>query len=270
MQKILEAAQYIKERYSIVPKIVIVLGSGLNDYAEAMTDAVTIPYNQIPNFPKGSVVGHKYNLILGKLHEIPVAVLQGRLHYYEGFTPYEIVLPVRALKIAGAEILLLTNASGGINRKFSPGDLMLIRDHINLSGTSPLIGTNLDELGTRFPDMSKVYDEQLSAKLRQCADEKGILLQEGVYVMFNGPQFETPAEIRFAQSIGADAVGMSTVFEAIAARHAGYRICGISCITNMAAGILDKPLSHHEVIETGLKSHGKFTTLIDSFIKSFK
>ncbi|MDL2225975.1 purine-nucleoside phosphorylase [Eubacteriales bacterium OttesenSCG-928-M02] len=262
-----EAANYITAQITEQPKALLVLGSGLGDYALRMENPTIIPYTSIPHFKQSTVPGHEGQLVLGRIFDVPVAIMQGRVHYYEGYSQQEITLPVRTLRLCGAEILFLTNAAGGINLDFSPGDLMLIDDHINFSGQSPLMGPNEEQLGLRFPDMAQAYDKQLKQALFDAAARADVELKRGVYMMFSGPQFETGAEIRFARTIGADAAGMSTVPEVIAGRHAGMRICGVSCITNMAAGILDQPLSHEEVNETALQVQDDFKRLVDEFIK---
>jgi purine-nucleoside phosphorylase len=267
MQDIQSAATYLKGRINVAPKAVLVLGSGLGDYADRFPDFLRIPYADIPGFASSTVAGHKGQLVLGDLFGLPVAIMQGRLHTYEGYAPDTVAVPIRALRLLGAQALVLTNAAGGVNADFSPGDLMLIDDHINFSGMSPLRGENLDAFGPRFPDMTMAYDKGLKALMLSCADEAGIRLRRGVYMMFPGPQFETPAEIRFARTIGADAVGMSTVPEVIVARHAGMRIAAVSCITNMAAGMLEQPLTHGEVMETGARAKDVFTGLIDGFFR---
>lgn len=268
-ESITKAAEYLEKTLNTAPEVVLVLGSGLGGYAEEIQDARRIAYGDIPGFAVSTAPGHAGMLITGKLYEVPVAIMQGRLHYYEGYGQDIITVPIRALRMLGARSLVLTNAAGGINPEFSPGDLMLIEDHINLSGSSPLRGKNMDEMGPRFPDMTKAYDDGLKRCMARSAKDNGIDMKHGVYVMFAGPQFETPAEIRFARIIGADAVGMSTVPEAIAARHGGMRVCAVSCITNMAAGMLDQPLSHEEVLETGARVKTKFSALIDGFMKLY-
>lgn len=265
-----QAAAYLKTQTKIIPRAVLVLGSGLGDYAERLEGADVVPYECVPGFPKSTVEGHKARLVFGELFGVPVAIMQGRFHYYEGYNQQQITLPIRALREMGAQILFLTNASGGINTSFAPGDLMLIDDHINFSGTSPLMGENVAEQGLRFPDMSQAYDKQLKACLLRAAEKAGVPLKRGVYMMFCGPQFETPAEIRFGRIIGADAAGMSTVPEVIVGRHCGLRVCGVSCITNMAAGILDQPLTHTEVMETGERVKDAFASLVDAFVKGLK
>lgn len=266
-QQAVKAAEFLKSKTEIVPRVVLVLGSGLGDYAERLEKADVVPYEEIPFFPRSTVEGHKARLIFGELFGVPVAMMQGRFHYYEGYTQQQITLPIRALRAMGAEILFLTNASGGICHTFTPGDLMMIDDHINFSGTSPLIGENVAEQGMRFPDMSQAYDRELKQCLLTASKMCGVPLKRGVYMMFNGPQFETPAEIRFSRCIGADAAGMSTVPEVIVGRHCGMRVCGVSCITNMAAGMLDQPLTHTEVMETGEKVKGAFAALVDAFLQ---
>ena len=263
-----QAAQYIAAHTAHVPRVILVLGSGLGDYADRILDADCIPYKDIPGFVTSTVPGHKGQLVLGTHKGVEVAVMQGRVHFYEGYRQDEITLPLRALRLMGAEIVLFTNASGGINLTFVPGDLMLLEDHINFSGTSPLFGENDERFGPRFPDMSQAYDAELKHKMADVALQNGIALKRGVYMMFTGPQFETPAEIRFARTIGADAAGMSTVPEVIVARHCGLRICAVSCITNMAAGVLDQPLTHEEVMETGERVKDTFTRLVDGFLLS--
>lgn len=263
-----QAAQYIASQTAHRPRVILVLGSGLGDYADQIADADRIPYGEIPGFATSTVPGHKGQLVLGTHRGVEVAVMQGRLHFYEGYRQDEITLPLRVLRLLGAEIVLLTNASGGINLDFAPGDLMLIDDHINFSGTSPLMGENDERFGPRFPDMSQAYDAELKQTMLRVAAQTGVAMRRGVYMMFTGPQFETPAEIRFARTIGADAAGMSTVPEVIIARHCGLRICAVSCITNMAAGILDQPLTHQEVMETGERVKETFGRLVDGFLSA--
>lgn len=264
---LLNAVNYIKSKTNIIPRLVLVLGSGFGGYVDSIFEKIEIPYSEIPGFANTSVSGHVGKLVFAIVNKMPIAILQGRVHYYEGVPINRIVFPLRVIRILGAEFVLFTNASGGTNRAFVPGDFMLIDDHINNTANSPLIGTNIDELGPRFPDMTYAYDNKLKECMMRAAKDAEIDLKRGVYMMFCGPQFETPAEIRFARMIGADAIGMSTVPEVIAARHCGYRICAVSCITNMAAGILDQPLTHDEVIETGNTSSKKARRLIDLFIK---
>ena len=265
--KIEQAAEFLKQNVSLVPKMVLVLGSGLGAYADGIKDRTVIPYADIPGFAASTVPGHAGQLVFGTIHGLPVAVMQGRVHYYEGGGMQQVALPLRALRLMGAESILLTNAAGGVNFDFKPGDLMLIDDHINFSANSPLIGPNIYQMGPRFPDMSQAYDKTMKECMLNAAKKIDLDLKRGVYMMFTGPQFETPAEIRFVRTIGADAVGMSTVPEVIAARHCGYKICGVSCITNMAAGILDQPLNHEEVMETGAMVRDRFEMLIDTFLQ---
>ncbi len=267
LQRIERSADYLRQKMKIHPKTVLVLGSGLGGYADRLKDAQRISYADIPGFPTSTVAGHAGHLVLGNLWSMPVAIMQGRLHYYEGYAQDVITIPIRALRLLGAEVLVLTNAAGGINFDFEPGDLMLIEDHINFSGMSPLRGENIDLFGPRFPDMSQAYDPDLRRLMLKASGLADVDLKKGIYVMFSGPQFETPAEIRFARTIGADAVGMSTVPEVIVGRHAGMRICAVSCITNMAAGMLNQPLSHAEVMETGENVKHKFARLIDEFLQ---
>ena len=260
---ILQAADYIRAQVSIRPQIGLVLGSGLGDYADTLEDAVKIPYSQIPNFPVPSIPGHTGALVFGRKCGQEVVVMQGRIHYYEGLPQQQITLPIRVLAALGVKTVVLTNACGGVNLSFAPGDLMLISDHINFSGSNPLIGPNLDAFGPRFPDMSDLYTASLRAAIKEKAAAAGISLQEGVYAMYSGPNYETPAEIRAFRTLGADAVGMSTVPEALVAAHCGIPVVGISCITNMAAGVLPAKLNHAEVTETANRVAVKFRKLID-------
>jgi purine-nucleoside phosphorylase len=264
----LQATSFILGQINSVPKLAIVLGSGLGDMAECVQDKLEIRYDDIPGFLRSTVPGHAGKLVIGKLAGVDVMLLCGRFHHYEGYSHRDIVLPVRVIKELGVEYLLLTNAAGGVNLSFRPGDLMLIEDHINFSGDNPLIGPNEDAFGPRFPDMSHAYDPHLSKIIENAAKEACIPLKKGVYILFNGPSFETPAEIRMCRILGADAVGMSTVPEVIAANHSGLKVAAISCITNMAAGILNQPLSHSEVIETGEKVKGKFSCLVTKIIEN--
>ena len=269
-EKITAAAAYIQEQTQLRPKIALVLGSGLGDYADTLEDAIKIPFSQIPNFPVPTIAGHQGAMVFGKKRGLEVVVLQGRIHYYEGLPQQEITLPIRVLAALGVTTLVLTNACGGVNLSFRPGDLMLISDHINFSGSCPLIGPNLDEFGPRFPDMSDLYTKSLRQTVKQAAKEAGIELQEGVYAMYPGPNYETPAEIRMFRTLGADTVGMSTVPEALVAGHCGMQVMGISCITNMAAGVLPVKLSHAEVIETADRVHDTFQKLIDIILDCLK
>lgn len=263
-QKIIQdAVQIIRDRVDFDAEVGMILGSGLGDYADRIENAVKIPYSAIPNFPVSTVAGHAGQFVLGTCKGKKVIAMQGRVHYYEGYTQKEITLPIRIMKRIGVGKVLLTNAAGGVNRSFAPGTLMMIRDHINYSGSNPLIGRNFEEDGPRFPDVSRVYQKELRQRLKVLAEQEGIHLEEGVYMMFSGPCYETPAEVRMAGIVGADAVGMSTVPEAIVCAHCGIPVLGISCITNYAAGILDQPLSHQEVVETAERVKSTFVKVVD-------
>ena len=249
-------------------KIGLILGSGLGSYAERIQNKRFLPYSEIPGFPQSRVEGHAGRFVVGELFGKTVVCMQGRFHYYEGYPQSQIAIPIRVMKRLGVEKLLLTNAAGGVNLAFSPGDLMLISDHINFSGSHPLIGPNDESFGPRFPDQSNVYDKALREGVRLAAKAIGVPLREGVYMMFSGPSFESPAEIVFARIVGASAVGMSTVPEAITAAHCGIKTIGITLITNMAAGVQDQPLSHEEVQQTAAEASEKFTKLVDQIIKT--
>ena len=267
-EKIKRALESVRSITDFKPRVALVLGSGLGAFADTEMDVrVKIDYADIEGFPVSTVVGHSGKLIFGYVGDVPVAAMQGRVHYYEGNSTEDTVLPLRVLRLLGCEILFLTNAAGGINPNYPAGSFMLIRDHISCLVPSPLRGENLDELGLRFPDMSKVYDEELSSIIVQSAKEYGIFLGEGVYIQTTGPQYETPAEIRMYRAWGADAVGMSTACEAIAARHASYRVCGISLITNAAAGMSQEKLTHEEVKETADRAAKNFSLLVSAAIK---
>lgn len=264
-----KALDYINSKISLLnikPKTGIILGSGLGETAEEIK-GIAIPYSEIPGFKSSEVRGHEGKLIIGELCSEPVIAMQGRLHYYEGNTLEEIIYPVRIMKLLGIKKLIVTNAAGGINKNFSPGDLMIITDHINMLGTNPLVGRNNDEFGTRFVDMTYAYDKELINIAETTAKELNIKTQKGVYAAMTGPTYETPAEVRMLRIIGADAVGMSTVPEVIAANHAGIKVLGISCITNFAAGIKDKPLSHEEVIETADRVKKDFKALVKGIVE---
>ena len=262
-RQVQEAAAYIKEKLGgRAPEIAITLGSGLGDLAEHLVDAVQIPYGEIPHFPVSTVAGHKGQFVVGKLEGREVLCMQGRFHYYEGYDLKQVTLPVRVMKLLGISTLIVTNAAGGINTGFRPGNLMLIEDHLNLTGENPLIGENLEVFGDRFFDMTVAYDAEYRALAEQLAAELNIPLQKGVYAWRTGPNYETPAEIRYLRAIGADAVGMSTVPEVLVARHSGLRVCGISCITNLAAGMGDGLLSHEEVKETADRVKVDFIRLV--------
>lgn len=258
---------HIKTMMDYKPTIGLILGSGLGDYGEKIKDPIYIPYEELDGFPVSKVVGHKNRFILGTLFGARVIVMQGRFHYYEGIEQSLLAKPIRLMKQAGVKTLIITNAAGGVNTSFEAGDLMLITDHVNLSGSNPLRGENDDEFGPRFPDMTDVYTKELREMVKKIAEEEQIKLQEGVYLMNAGPMYETPAEVRMARILGGDAVGMSTVPEAILAKHCGMKVIGISCITNMAAGILDQPLSHQEVVETAARVKDTFERLIDRILE---
>lgn len=245
----------------------VILGSGLGDYAEALEDAVKLPYSEIPDFPRSTVAGHAGMWCCGTLHGKRVVMMQGRFHYYEGYGMKDVTLPVRVMQKIGVKTLIVTNAAGGVNLGYHPGELMVIGDMFSMTAQNPLIGPNLDAFGPRFPDMSCAFDKELRALAHKCANEQGFALREGVYAQMTGPTYETPAEIRMLRTLGADAVGMSTVPEVIVARHGGMRVLGISCITNMAAGILDQPLNHAEVTETANRVKGQFRNLLDRIIE---
>ncbi|GGF87384.1 purine-nucleoside phosphorylase [Paenibacillus abyssi] len=261
-----EAAEYIRSITNQNPEIGLIMGSGLGVLGDHLSEEVVIPYRDIPHFPLSTVEGHAGELMIGKLSGRTVVLMRGRFHMYEGYGPELTAFPVRVMKALGVHTLVVTNAAGGINTDFASGDLMLISDHINLTGRNPLIGPNDDELGVRFPDMSEAYSKQLRALARKTAQEQGFELREGVYVGVLGPSYETPAEIRMMRTMGADAVGMSTVAEVVAARHSDLKVLGISCISNMASGILDQPLSHQEVIETTERVKSRFLNLVLSVI----
>ena len=261
-----EAAEFIRKKTALQPKVGIVLGSGLGAFAGELTEATVIPYAEVPHFPLASAQGHAGNLVIGKVGGVAVVVMQGRAHYYEGHTMQRITFPIRVFSRLGIKAMLLTNAAGGINLKLEQGSLVVLKDHINLLGSNPLIGPNDERFGARFPDMSEAY----AADFRKLALEEGkklaIRISDGVYVAVHGPSYETPAEIRFLRTIGADTVGMSTVPETIVARHCGMKVLAISCVTNMAAGILDQPLVHSEVLETGERVKHSFVALLKAVI----
>ncbi|TRM12627.1 purine-nucleoside phosphorylase [Lentibacillus cibarius] len=264
-----EAATYVRERLSDIPAIGLILGSGLGVLADKIEHSTTIPYKDIPHFPESTVAGHKGQLVAGNLEGMQVIAMQGRFHYYEGYSMKQVTFPVRVMKALGIDSIVITNAAGGINKLFSPGDLMLITDHINNMGDNPLIGPNDETMGERFPDVSQVYNRPLLRHAKDCAAKLGITVQEGVYIGNTGPAYETPAEVRMLRTLGGDAVGMSTVPEVITAAHAGLRVLGISCIANMAAGMLDQPLTHTEVMETTEKVRDDFLRFISEIIRTF-
>lgn len=259
---LMKCYEYCRQITDFVPEIALVLGSGLGDFADAIEKVCEIPYRDIPGFPVSTVAGHDGRYIFGYLEGIPLVLMKGRVHYYEGYTMDEVVRPIRLMKLLGAKILFLTNASGGLNESFTAGDFMMLTDQISQFVPSPLRGKNIEELGTRFPDMSEIYDRDLREILRGAAKEEGIDMKEGIYIQFPGPNFESPAEVRMAQFLGADAVGMSTACEAVAANHMGMRICGISCVVNMGCGIQKTPLNHEEVQEMGKKKGRDFKRLV--------
>jgi purine-nucleoside phosphorylase len=262
-----EAADAVRARVRELPRAAIVLGSGLGDFANQLQDAVSMPYATLPHWPISRVVGHEGRLVVGRVHGKVIAALAGRCHLYEGHSAQTVTFAVRALGRLGIDTLILTNAAGGVNTGFSQGALMVIDDHINLTGQNPLVGDNDERFGPRFPDMTEVYSASLRATADRAAARIGVKLPHGVYAALLGPSYETPAEIRYLRTIGADAVGMSTVPEAIAARHMGVNVLGISCITNMAAGVLPEPLRHDEVMETARRVRGQFIALLEGIIE---
>jgi len=260
------AADYISSQTSLWPKIALVLGSGLGAFADEFSGATTIPYAEIPHFPRSTAIGHAGNLVIGNVGAIPVAGMQGRVHLYEGYSVKDVAFPIRVFARMGVQAVILTNAAGGIKREFVQGKLVVIKDHINLQGANPLSGPNDDRFGVRFPDMTAAYDRRFREMAVGEGNRMGIGMYEGVYAALPGPSYETPAEIRYLRAIGADLVGMSTVPEVLAARHSGIRVLGISCVTNAAAGILDQPLDHKEVLETGERVKGQFIGLLKVLI----
>lgn len=265
-RKVCECCKSVRKKIDFVPRVALVLGSGLGDYADTIQVVSEISYGEIEGFPQSTVQGHAGKFIFGYVDMVPVVCMKGRVHYYEGYDISDIVLPIRLMKMLGAGILFLTNASGGVNFDFSAGDLMLITDQISCFAPNPLIGGNIEELGTRFPDMSEVYDKELQNLIIDQAEVNHIPLQRGVYAQLTGPSFESPAEIRMLRTLGVDAVGMSTVVEAITANHMGMRICGISLISNKAAGITDQPLTHEEVQESAEKTAPLFKKLVTEVV----
>ncbi len=267
---LLETTDFIKTKINMQPKIALVLGSGWGDFANAIQNPITLPYASIPHFPVSTVEGHNGQLVCGSLLGKQVLVMQGRFHYYEGYDMSELAFPIRVLAFLGVKYLIVTNAAGAINESFQPGDLMLIKDHVNLLGANPLRGPNENSLGPRFPDMTNAYDPDLNKIARDVAIKQGIDLVEGVYAAMSGPSFETPAEIRFLRKIGADAVGMSTVPEVIVANHSGIKVLGISLMSNMAAGILPEPLSHVDVMAAADAIKDKIISLVSCIVAAIE
>jgi purine-nucleoside phosphorylase len=266
-ERVEEAAQSLRLRWGTLPETAIVLGSGLGDFADTLLDAIATPYGEIPHWPASQVVGHAGRLVTGRIAGKRVAALSGRVHFYEGHDLATVVFATRVMGRLGVKQIVLTNAAGGINTSFAQGALMIIDDHINFLGTNPLVGANDDRFGPRFPDMSEVYSVRLRKIATEAARARGVPVSHGVYVAVHGPSYETPAEIRAFRTLGADAIGMSTVPEAIAARHMGMEVLGISCITNMAAGVLPQPLVHEEVMETARRVRGSFIALLEGIIE---
>ena len=260
------AAQMILSRTPLRPRVGIVLGSGLGGLADELTNPARVPYADIPNFPRSTAIGHAGQMVIGKAGDVPVAAMQGRVHLYEGYSPQEIAFPIRVFGRMGIRAVILTNAAGGINLEYKQGALIIVSDHINLQGRNPLVGPNDDRFGLRYPDMTQAYWKPYRQAALEEARRLGITVYEGVYAAMLGPSFETPAEIRFLRTIGADVVGMSTVSEVVAARHMGIKVLAISCVTNMAAGILDQVLTHEEVLETGERVKGAFTALLKAVL----
>ncbi len=267
LKKMIESVNYLKEQIPFEPEVGMILGSGLGILAKEVENPVIIPYDKIPNFPVSTVEGHAGNLVIGMLEGKKIIIMQGRFHFYEGYSMDEVTHPVRVLKLLGIKTLIVTNAAGGVNEEFKAGDLMFIQDHINQMGTNPLMGKNYEEFGPRFPDMSHAYDPELIKLGKEVAKKLEIDTKEGVYIAVTGPSYETPAEIRAFRVLGANAVGMSTVPEVIVANHMGIRVLGISCITNMAAGVLPQPLVHSEVMETAERVKPIFISLVRGILK---
>lgn len=266
ISKIEESVNYIKDKIENRPSIGIILGSGLGELAETIDNKVVIKYSDVPNLPVSTVKGHAGQFVFGEFNGKNVVMMQGRFHYYEGNLMKDLSLPVYIMKYLGVEKLIVTNAAGGVNTNFTPGDLMIIKDHINFAFTNPLIGKNDENIGARFPDMSEAYNKDLIKSAIKASNKLNIEIKQGTYAMMTGPTYETPAEIKMLRILGSDAVGMSTVPEVIAANHCGLKVLGISCITNMAAGILDQPLNHSEVIETSNKVKGTFKKLVSEIV----
>ena len=267
-KKLMTCLESVRKKIDFKPEVALILGSGLGDFADGIQIEQTIDYTDIEGFPVSTVKGHKGRFVFGYVEKTPVVIMQGRVHYYEGYAMSDVVLPTRLMGMLGAKKILLTNAAGGANPSYKPGDFMMITDHITTGVPSPLIGPNMDELGTRFPDMSEVYAPELQEKVRKAAEKLQVPLQEGVYMQFTGPSYETPAEIRMCRTWGGDAAGMSTACEAVAANHMGMKVCGISCITNLAAGMSKQKLDHKEVQETADRVSRQFKQLVTEVIKT--
>ena len=267
-EKLVKCYEQIQENVPFRPKVALVLGSGLGEFANSIEVEATIDYRDIEGFPKATVQGHKGRFVFGRIDSIPVVIMQGRVHYYEGYPMSDVVLPIRLMKLMGAEVLLLTNAAGGVNYNFRVGDLMLITDQISSFVPSALMGENLEDLGERFPDMTEIYNKGLCGHIRDQAKELGITLREGIYIQMSGPAYESPAEVNMCRVFGADAVGMSTACEAVAANHMGMKVCGISCISNPASGMGDSPLCHEEVQEAADQVVDSFRKLIHATVRS--
>lgn len=269
--KIRNCLNYIREITDFTPKVALVLGSGLGGYSRELASIeCVIPYQDLPGFPVSTVPGHAGKLIMGHIHGVPVVCLDGRVHFYEGYQTEQVVMPIRIVRAMGAEIILLSNAAGGLNINYSPGSIVMIRDHISLFVRNPLIGPNDPDQGERFPDMTEVYDPELRKLIHAVARKEDIYIESGVYCQVTGPSYETPAEINLLHILGVDLVGMSTVMEAIAAKHIGMRVCALSLVTNMAAGMQTRPLSHEEVREEGVRSASRFAKLVTAAIKEMK
>ncbi len=266
-EKLITCTNAVRNKIAFKPEVALILGSGLGDYAREMDIVETLEYSDIEGFPVSTVTGHQGRFLFGYVQGVPIVAMQGRVHYYEGYEMSDVVLPVRLMGLLGAKTIILTNAAGGINYNFRPGDLMMITDHITTAVPSPLIGPNLEELGPRFPDMSEVYKKELREIIKEAARNVKVSIQQGVYMQFTGPNYETPAEIRMCRTMGGDAAGMSTACEAMAANHMGMNVCGISCITNMAAGMSARPLDHKEVQETADRVAADFKKLVTETIR---
>lgn len=266
IKEIKKASEFIKEKIKDIPEILVILGSGLSNLAEDLENKIEIPYDNIPNFPVSTVEGHKGQFVFGSISNKKVVMMQGRFHYYEGYSMDKVTFPIRVMAYLGVKKLIVTNAAGGVNTSFKPGDLMIIKDHINMLGLNPLIGKNLEEFGPRFPDMTNAYSKDYIEIARKVSKDISIDLVEGNYIMTTGPTYETPSEVKMLRILGADATGMSTIPEVIVANHSNMKVLGISCITNMAAGILNNPLNHEEVMETSERVHEKFKRLIKNLI----